>query len=142
MKARSADFWSGLALGGLGAYIIVAASRWEYMGQDGPGPGFFPLWYGIVMAALSLMLVISSVRKESEIIDWSGARGAFVTWAAFTVMVAALKLVGFVIGFAALTFFIVLVMYRKPLKVAAITAIAISAGFYLVFPLALGVKLP
>jgi putative tricarboxylic transport membrane protein len=143
MKARSADFWSGLVLGGLGAYIIVVASSWEYMGQDGPGPGFFPLWYGIAMVVLSLMLVVSSLRSAAtETIDWTGARSAFTTWAAFTVMVAALKLVGFVIGFAALTFFIVLVMYRKPLKVAAITAIALSAGFYLVFPLALGVKLP
>jgi len=143
MKARSADFWSGLALGGLGAYIIVVASRWEYMGQDGPGPGFFPLWYGIVMAALSLMLMVSSVTsRETQVIDWSAARSAFLTWAAFSVMVAALKLVGFVIGFAALTFFIVLVMYRKPLRVAAMTALLLAAGFYLVFPVALGVQLP
>jgi putative tricarboxylic transport membrane protein len=143
MKARSADFWSGLALGGLGAYIIVTASRWEYMGQDGPGPGFFPLWYGIVMAALSLLLVVSSITsKDHSVIDWSGARSAFVAWAAFSVMVGSLQLVGFVIGFGALTLFIVLVMYRKPLKVAAITALALSAGFYLIFPLALGVQLP
>ena len=143
MKARSADFWSGLALGGLGAYIVVVASRWEYMGQDGPGPGFFPLWYGIGMAALSLMLMVSSVTdKSGSTIDWSGARSAFVAWAAFSAMVATLPLVGFVIGFAALTLFIVLVMYRKPLKVAATTAVALSAGFYLIFPLALGVKLP
>ena len=143
MKARRADFWSGLALGGLGAYIIVVASGWEYMGQDGPGPGFFPLWYGIVMAVLSLMLMVFSVTsKESQVIDWSGARSAFVTWAAFSVMVGALKLVGFVIGFAALTLFIVLVMYRKPLKVAAIATLALAGGFYLVFPLALGVQLP
>jgi hypothetical protein len=40
-------------------------------------------------------------------------------------MVATLPLVGFVIGFAALTLFIVLVMYRKPLKVAATTAVAL-----------------
>ena len=143
MKARSADFGSGLALGGLGAYIIVVASGWEYLGQDGPGPGFFPLWYGILMVVLSVMLALSSFfRKDGETIDWSGARSAFVTWAAFTVMVAVLKLVGFVIAFAALTFFIVLVMYRKPLKVAALTAIAISASFYALFPLALGVPLP
>lgn len=143
MKARSADFWSGLALGGLGAYIIVTASRWEYLGPDGPGPGFFPLWYGIVMALLSAALVVSSLRTPGEeTIDWSGAREALSTWAAFAIMVAALKLVGFVIGFAALTFFIVLVMYRKPLRVAAATALGISAGFYLVFPLALGVQLP
>jgi len=143
VRTRSPDFWSGLALAALGGYIVYAARGWEYLGQDGPGPGFFPLWYGILMAALSAMLVVSSLsRKDDRRIDWSGARAAFTTWAVFALMVAALKLVGFVIGFAALTFFIVLVMYRKPLKVAAITALALSAGFYLLFPLALGVKLP
>ena len=143
MKARSADFASGLALGGLGAYIIAVAARWEYIGPDGPGPGFFPLWYGIVMVALSAALVVQSLAKKDErTIDWSDARAALTTWAAFTVMVAALKFVGFVIGFAALVFFLVLVMYRKPLRVAAATAVAVSAAFYLVFPLALGVKLP
>ena len=143
MKARSADFGAGLALGGLGAYIIAVAAGWEYMGPDGPGPGFFPLWYGIVMVALSAALVVQSLAKKDErTIDWSDARAALTTWAAFTVMVAALKFVGFVIGFAVLVFFLVLVMYRKPLKVAAATAVAVSAAFYLVFPLALGVKLP
>ena len=143
MKARSADFWSGLALGALGAYIVVQASRWEYLGADGPGPGFFPLWYGIAMAGLSLVLVVSSVRApNAERIDWSGAGRAFATWAALAVSVALLKVAGFFACFAALTFFIVAVMYRKPLVVAATVAIAAAAAFYLVFALALGVKLP
>lgn len=141
MRARSADFWSGLALGGLGAYIIVTASRWEYLGPDGPGPGFFPLWYGIAMSALSLWLVFSSLKKQARI-DWSDAPRALATWAAFAAMCAAVKLIGFLPAFALLTFFIVAVMYRRPLKVAAAVAVALSAGFYLVFPLALGVKLP
>lgn len=141
MKARGADFWSGLALGGLGAYIIVTASRWEYLGQDGPGPGFFPLWHGIAMSALSLLLVISSFKTQTKI-DWSDAPRAFAAWGAFAAMCAAFKLVGFLPAFALLTFFIVAVMFRRPLKVAALTAIALSAGFYLLFPLALGVKLP
>jgi putative tricarboxylic transport membrane protein len=141
MRARSADFWSGLALAGLGAYIIVAASRWEYLGQDGPGPGFFPLWYGIAMSALSLLLVLGSLKRQTQI-DWSDAPRALATWAAFAAMCAAFKLIGFLPAFALLTFFIVAVMYRRPLKVAAAVAVALSAGFYLVFPLALGVKLP
>jgi len=141
MKALSADFWSGVALGGLGAYIIVTASRWEYLGQDGPGPGFFPLWYGIAMSALSLFLVVSSISKPGKI-DWADAPRALVTWAAFALMCAAFKWIGFLPAFALLTFFIVAVMYRRPLKVAAAVSVALSAGFYLVFPLALGVKLP
>jgi putative tricarboxylic transport membrane protein len=141
MRALSADFWSGLALGGLGAYIIVTASRWEYLGQDGPGPGFFPLWYGIAMSALSLLLVVGSLKRQTGI-DWSDAPRALATWAAFAAMCAAFQLVGFLPAFALLTFFIIAVMYRRPLVVAATVSVALSAGFYLLFPLALGVKLP
>ena len=141
MKAAKADFWSGLALAGLGAYIIAQAWGWEYLGQDGPGPGFFPLWYGIAMSVLSLLLVVSSFSKPGNI-DWSDAPRALAAWGAFAVMCAAFKLIGFLPAFALLTFFIVAVMYRRPLKVAAAVAVALSAGFYLVFPLALNVKLP
>jgi putative tricarboxylic transport membrane protein len=141
MKALAADCWSGLVLGGLGAYIIVEASRWEYLGADGPGPGFFPLWYGIAMVGLSLALVFSSLKTQDRI-DWSGAGRAFATWFALVVAVALLKVAGFVVCFAALTFFIIAVMYRRPWKVAATAAIAATAAFYLVFPLALGVRLP
>ena len=141
MRARSADFWSGLALGGLGAYIIVTASRWEYLGPDGPGPGFFPLWYGIAMLALSVLLMVSSFQDSSKV-GWSGAGRALGTWAALVAAVAALKYAGFLISFAALTFFVGLVMYRRPAGVAAGAALAAAAVFYVIFPLALGVKLP
>lgn len=143
MRAGGADFWSGLALAGLAAYIIVQASGWEYLGEDGPGPGFFPLWYGIAMAALSLALMISSaLRRQPESVDWRGAGRAFALWLALALSVAALKLVGFVIAFAALTFFVVAVMYRRRLRVAAAVALALAAGFYVLFPLALGVAVP
>jgi putative tricarboxylic transport membrane protein len=143
MKRYGGDFWSGLALGGLGAYIVLEASGWEYLGPDGPGPGFFPLWYGIAMAGLSLSLMVSSVlRAHPDAIDWSGARRAIVTWVALALAVAALKLVGFLVAFAVLVFFMVSVMYRRPPRKAAVVALCITAGFYVVFPLALGVKLP
>ena len=142
MRAGGADFWSGLALAGLAAYIIVQASGWEYLGEDGPGPGFFPLWYGIAMAALSAALVVSSLLRKRETVDWRGAGRAFALWLALALSVAALKLVGFVIAFAALTFFVVAVMYRRPLRVAAAVALALAAGFYVLFPLALGIAVP
>ena len=141
MKANNADLWSGLALGGLGVYIITQAWRWEYIGSDGPGPGFFPLWYGIAIVALSLFLVASAVRRPTSV-DWTGADRAFAAWAAFAVAAAALKWFGFVICFTALTFFMVAVMYRRSLGIAALVAASTTAGFYVVFPLALGVKLP
>ena len=132
------DFWSGLVLAALGGYIVYTARGWEYLGQDGPGPGFFPLWYGIAMLVLSLILMM----KSGEAVSWKGAGRALITWAAFAVSVAVLKLVGFFISFALLTFFIVTVMYRRPPLVAALVAIGLAAGFWIVFPLALSVPLP
>ena len=141
MKRPGGDFWSGLALAALGAYIVFQASRWEYIGNDGPGPGFFPMWYGIAMLGLSLLLVGSSFNQQEKI-DWSGAGRALATWAALVAAVAALKYAGFLVCFAALTFFVAFVMYRRPAGIAAGAALAAAAAFYVIFPLALGVKLP
>ena len=138
MRSRSPDFWSGLALAALGGTIVYEARGWEYLGQDGPGPGFFPLWYGIAMLVLSAILVFTGRMRTG----WKGAGRAFAVWGAFAVSVAVLKLVGFVVAFAALTFFIVAVMYRRPPATAAVVALGLAAGFYVVFPLALGVQLP
>jgi putative tricarboxylic transport membrane protein len=143
MKAGNADFWSGLALAALAAYIITQAYGWDYTGPDGPGAGFFPLWYGVAMAALSAALVVSSVlRGAPESVDWRGTGRAIAIWLALALSVAAFKVVGFVIGFAALTFFVVAVMYRRRLRVAAAAAVGLAAGFYVLFPLLLGVNLP
>jgi len=143
-KLGTADFTSGLALAALAAYIILQARQWEYLGPDGPGPGFFPLWYGIAMAALSGVLVVSSVWREKDTarVEWQKIGRALAVWLALAVSVAALKPLGFVASFAALTFFIVACMYRRPLALAAAVAAASAAAFYVLFPLALGVPLP
>ena len=66
---KSGDLWSGIALAALGAYIVIQARQWEYLGPEGPGAGFFPLWYGVAMLALSVLLIVSNLRRGS-------ARGA------------------------------------------------------------------
>ena len=139
MRRRSPDFWSGLALAALGAYIVVQARGWDYLTDDGPGPGFFPLWYGIGILACSAWLVVFGKSPSG---DWRGARRAFAAWAAVALSVALVKVVGFAISFGALTFFVVAVMYRRPPAVAALVAVCIVGGFYFVFPFALGVALP
>src|SRR6266699_2484112 len=142
---KSGDLWSGVALTVLGLYIIVQAGQWEYLGPEGPGAGFFPLWYGVAILGLSALLIVSNLRRRAargNPIDWIRLGRALSTWFALAVSVALFKPLGFVISFALLTYFIVAVMYRRPLKTAALVAVASAAGFYLVFDLALGVPLP
>jgi putative tricarboxylic transport membrane protein len=142
----SADLWSGLALAALGIYIILEAGQWEYLGPEGPGPGFFPMWYGVAMTALSGFLVVSSALGKSASggsgVDWTRMRRAIGAWIALAVSIALYKPLGFVLSFALLTFFIVAVMYRRPVRTAVLTGVLGAAGFYAVFSLALGVSLP
>ncbi|HEX2726959.1 MAG TPA: tripartite tricarboxylate transporter TctB family protein, partial [Beijerinckiaceae bacterium] len=117
-----------------------------YSAPDGPGPGFFPIWYGVGIIVLSLVLVarslLSPAREDAEPADRIGLLRALGTWLAFATAVALLKPLGFTISFALLTFVIVAVVFRRPLVVAGVTALATAAAFYLTFPLALGVPLP
>src|SRR5690242_10095255 len=120
MRHRSPDFWSGLALASLGAYIIFCASGWDYATPEGPGPGFFPLWYGIAMLGISLVLVVSPSAVR---VDWRGGRRALATWLALVVCIAALKWLGFVVRFVALPLFIVAVVFRGRLSTGGVVGV-------------------
>lgn len=144
-RRKWGDLGSGLALAALGLYIVVQARGWEYIGPEGPGAGFFPMWYGLAMLALSAVLVASSLRRtsgETAPTDWRKTGRALAAWAALAISFVLSKPLGLLLSFALLTFFIVAVLYRRPLKIAALVAVASAAGFYLLFPLALGVALP
>ncbi|MBM3373904.1 MAG: tripartite tricarboxylate transporter TctB family protein [Betaproteobacteria bacterium] len=141
------DLWSGAALAALGGFVINEARQWEYLTAEGPGPGFFPLWYGIAMVLLSLVLIISALRRTPPAAghaatDWAGIGRALLCWAAFALSALLLKWLGLLLSLALLTVFIAKVMYGKPMKIALATAAGNVAGFYLVFQLALGVELP
>jgi putative tricarboxylic transport membrane protein len=140
------DIISGGLLAGLGVFILTEARKWTYSAPDGPGPGFFPTWYGIAIIALSLALIVRSVLnpapEEPQAAERLGIVRSLSTWTAFALAAALLKPLGFLASFALLTFFIAAVVFRRPIIVAGTTALAAAAAFYVTFPLALNVALP
>jgi putative tricarboxylic transport membrane protein len=145
-RLNHGDVVSSAVLIGLGTYIVLHARRWEYLGADGPGPGFFPLWYGIAMIALALGLLATSVAPRAAPADarpgGGGIGRALATWTGLAVCVALLGVLGFLLAFGLFTFFVVAVMYRRPIPAALAVAVAGPLAFYLVFPVALNVELP
>lgn len=144
---RKGDFWSGMALAALGIYILVQAWGWPYMSEEGPGPGFFPVWYGAIMLVLSLALVAGAVLKQDpkarkKALQWREMRRAMTCWLALALCVALLKYVGFIIAFSLLTWFIVAVMFRRPQLEALGLALGGSVGFYALFTWGLDLQLP
>jgi putative tricarboxylic transport membrane protein len=139
------DAVSGVVLAALGAYIVSEAWRWDYSNIDGPGPGFFPLWYGMVMVVLSLALVVRSVMRPwtaEKAVDWHGVGRALSVWAVFTASIVLMKWLGFLMAFGLLILFVVAMMYGRPLKVAVAVAAGNMVVFYLLFTLALQLNLP
>ena len=141
---RNGDVISSVVLAALGVYIVMEARHWNYAGEDGPGPAFFPIWYGIIMLGLSLALIAMTIvsRPKAETPDWPGIRRALITWAAFAICAVLMGWLGFMLAFAILTFFMVAFVFRQPVLQAGIIAVCTALGFYLVFPLALSVALP
>ena len=144
--ARSCDFWSGLVLAALGAYIVSQAWRWDYMTEEGPGPGFFPLWYGSLMVILSLALAAGAVLKRpagaGKPVQWNDLGRAMLCWIAFVASIALMPIAGFPVCFALLTWFIVAVMARRPQKIALPLSIGGAVFFYVLFEVALDLQLP
>ncbi len=146
---KHGDAISGAVLAALGVYIVMQSRAWDYYTLDGPGPGFFPFWYGAAMVALSLLLVANTARNgnanangTSEAIDWRGVGRALATWLAFALSVALMEWLGFLISFALLTLFVVWFIFHRSLATAAMVAVGAALGFHLMFPVALSVALP
>lgn len=144
--ARDRDVISGAVLAALGTFILSQALEWNYLGPDGPGPGFFPVGYGVLMIALSLFLVVKAVAKPDPSsrapIDWRGTGRALGTWALFAGSIALMEPLGFPLAFGLLVLGIVWQVMGKGLIAGLATAIPMTAGFWLVFVMALGINLP
>lgn len=98
------------------------------------------------MVALALLLVATSFRQQAgesgNAVNWREVGRAMLAWAGLALCVGLLKILGFLLAFGLFTFFLVAVMYRRPLGAAAAVALGIALGFYLLFPVALNVALP
>jgi putative tricarboxylic transport membrane protein len=146
-RINRGDVWSGAVLAALGVYIVVQARQWDYLAPDGPGPGFFPMWYGVALVVLSLAMVVSRLVRSAPshahaAVKWDEVWRALAAWAAFATGAALLNVLGFVLVYALLSVFVACVMYRRPLRTGVAAGALGAAIFYVVFALALEVTLP
>lgn len=131
----------------LGVFVAWESLAWEYMTRDGPGPGFFPLWIGLAMIALSALyiglLAYDIVRRQPvHRTNWSGTGRVLAGWAAFMVAAALLKPAGFIASFTLLVVFLVRVIFGRSLVAAFAVGLGSASGFWVLFVKLLNVRLP
>jgi putative tricarboxylic transport membrane protein len=147
-RLHRGDVFSGAVLGALGIYVITEAQGWTSYAADVSGPALFPTIQGVALVGLSLLMIVRTVRQppgtqeEKEKPDRAGTIRALGTWAAFAGSIALMETLGFVLAFALLTFFMVVVIFGRPVVVGAVTAVGCALAFYVVFPVLLGLTLP
>jgi putative tricarboxylic transport membrane protein len=149
LRWKDANFLAGLSLACLSIYILYAASRWTLFNSEGPGPGFFPVGYGLLMLGFSLALIYQRVTAPADMgprhattEDRSGVVAALLSWLAIIASVPLMWLLGFVAGFGLVVFFMVKVVFGRSWLTSLVTAVAIVASLYLVFPVLLSAPLP
>ena len=148
-RMKKADQWSGLALTILSAGMIVAALGLPYGNVHNPGPGFFPLWLGVILGGMSIALFVQTTRgKESER-TLKEIMEEDVRWGKVLLVLGTLMMYGLLmntIGFLIVTLLFMIVLLRfiepQPWKVVIGWALAGSMGSYLVFDVWMRLRLP
>jgi len=141
------ELLSGICLGSFGVYVAFEALKLPYVSEFGPGPGFFPLWIGIGLTLLSLLLIVanlfaSTAVESSESQSRTAIGRALVGWSGLMLAIGLLHWLGFGLSLALLAAFLILALERRSPWVALSVAFGLALGFHAIFALALGLSLP
>lgn len=145
---------SGIALLAVAMVWIVLVYQTIAPGQDAAavGPRAFPLFFGYVLAGLSLLLLVQSFRPAAPDLEDEPEESASLPgeWTAVAITVGGLVVYGMLLepfGFIPSTAFAVAAVMLVGLRVRSLVtvaamAIGLSLGSYLVFGKLLGTYLP
>ena len=147
---KKADQWSGLALFILAGIICVGSILLPYGNIHNPGPGFFPLWLGIILGAMAIALFLKTTwQKEGTAKALRDIVAEKVRWEKVFFVLAALILYGCLmnfLGYLIVTFLLMAFLLRfvepHPWKPAIGWTLVGSVGSYLVFEVWMKLRLP
>ena len=68
MKIRNQrDFGAGVMYMAIGLFFAIVARQDQYGTAAKMGPGYFPFWLGMIMAALGLLILVKSLGAKASI---------------------------------------------------------------------------
>ena len=144
---RFADRVAAVALIVLAAWFVAIGRRFPYWRPEtGPGSGFLPMWLGIALTVLAVLLILNAGGAVSGDGRWIPDRGALRRLAlilgACVVFVAAMDAVGMIAGTALFLVFVLRVVERYRWRTVLGVAAAAAVANYLVFTYWLRVPFP
>jgi putative tricarboxylic transport membrane protein len=146
---KKADQWSGLFLLHIAGFILWGAVSLPYGNIHNPGPGFFPLWLGIILGAMAVGLILKSTwqREKTKLLQdiltekvrWEKVLFVLI---ALTLYAYLINLFGFLIVTLLLMAFLLYFIEPHPWKTVIGWTLIGALGSYLIFEVWMKLRLP
>lgn len=146
MKIKShRDFWAGLMFIVIGLAFAWGATYYRFGESARPGPGYFPLGLGILLAVLGTIVLFKAMTIETD----GGEPVGRIAWRPLLIVLGALALfafllprVGMVISLPILVVTSALAGEEFHIGEALANAAVLTLGSWLVFIKGLGLTIP
>lgn len=139
------DFWAGLMFLAVGIGFAWGATSYNFGQSARPGPGYFPLGLGVLLAILGAIVLFKALTIET---DGGEPVGGFA-WKPLIIVLAAVVMFGFLLPRLGMIITLPLLVIVSAMAgdefhwgEALITSVVLTIGSYLVFSLGLGLTIP
>ena len=141
---RLADLIGGVIVLLLGLAVIYFSSQLEYYSEYGPGPGFLPLWVGIIIAGCAIYVIIDVLKKHHKIGTFFKPRTKLGLHVLVIIFITFLLLpfLGFSIGLALFVGITMRIMGKHRWLSCSLTAVVTAICIHLIFVSWLTIPLP
>ncbi len=146
---KKADQWSGLVLLIFSALIFWGAIPMPYGTLRDPGPGFLPLWLGILLGAMSIGLILKVTWQKEGARMLRAILGEKIRWGKVLSVLIALFLYSYLLdplGFLIVTLLLMFFLFRfidpLPWKAVIVWSLLGCLGTYLIFEVWMKLRLP
>ena len=145
MKIRNQrDFGAGVMYILIGLFFAIVATRYQYGTAAKMGPGYFPFWLGMLMAAMGLLVLVRSLGAKAtiEAIPKFNFKVIGLITGSIILYGILLPKMGFIVAVLVLVMIASSASKEFSWKVALINAVVLIAFTYSVFVIGLKLQFP
>jgi putative tricarboxylic transport membrane protein len=146
---KKSDQWSGLFLSILAIFMCWGSLSLPYGSIHNPGPGFFPLWLGVILGLMSMGLMVTITLQKETARSVRDILAEEIRWKEVLQVIIGLVLYGVLIdylGYLLVTFLLMALLLRsvepQPWKAVVGWALGGTLGSYLIFEVWMKLRLP
>lgn len=139
------DFWSALLFIAVGVTFAVGAVNYPFGSSARPGPGYFPLLLGLLLAGLGVVTLIGSLSRRTS----DGEPIGRIAWKPVLIVSGSLCLFGFLLPRVGLLVTLPLLVILASLAsdefslpATIVSALVLTVGSWAIFVLGLGLVIP